>query len=148
MSSSLRPHGLQHTRLPCPSLSPGVCSYSCPLNWCCYLTIWSSATHCFCPQSFPSSGSFPMSQFFASGNQSIGASALASVLPMNTQGWFPLGLTGFIPLLSNYVSRVLSSTIIWKPINNNSPFACKLTNPDLPILDISYKQNLIICDLL
>ena len=97
MSDSLWPHGLQHDRLPCPSLSPGVCSNSCPLSWWCYLTISSSATlFSFCLQSFPASGSFTMSQLFTSGGQSIGASA--SVLPMNIQNWFPLGLTGLIIL--------------------------------------------------
>ena len=86
----MRPHGLQHARLPCPPLSPRVCSNSCPLSQWCHPIISSSATP-FCPQSFPASGSFPMSQLFAWGGQSIGASA--SVLPMNFQGWFPLGLT-------------------------------------------------------
>ena len=90
MSDSLRSHGLQHTRLPCPSLSPGVCSNLCPLSRWCYPTISTSVTPLSsCPQSFPASGSFPMNQFFASGGQSRGASALASVLPMNNQGWFP-----------------------------------------------------------
>ena len=90
MSDSLRSHGLQHTRLPCPSLSPGVCSNLCPLSHWCYPTISTSVTPLSsCPQSFPASGSFPMNQFFASGGQSRGASALASVLPMNNQGWFP-----------------------------------------------------------
>ena len=88
---------LQHARLPCPPLSSGVCSDSCPLSWWCCPTISSSsALFSFCPQSFPASGSFPMSQFFASGGQSIGASASASVLPMNIRGRFPLGLTSLI----------------------------------------------------
>ena len=95
VSDSLWPHGLQHTRLPCPSLSPGVCSDSPPLSQWCHPTISSSATSfSFCFQSFPALGSFPMSQLSASGGQSIGASAL--VLPMNIQGWFPLGLTDLI----------------------------------------------------
>ena len=94
---TLRPHGLQHTGLPCPSLSPGVCSDSCPLSQWCYLTISSSATpFSFGLPSFPASGSFPVSQFFTSGGRSTGASASASVLPMNVQDWFPLGLTGWI----------------------------------------------------
>jgi len=94
-------HELQHARLPCPLLSPRVCSSSCPLSQWCYLTVSSSATlFSFCLQSFPASESFPMSRFFASGSQSIGASASASVLPMNIQGWFALGLTGLISLLS------------------------------------------------
>ena len=98
MSNSLQPGGLQHTRIPCPSPSPGVYSDSCPLSQWCYLTISSSATpFSFC-QSFPASRSFPMSPLFASGGQSVGASASAPILPMNIQGWFPLGLTGFISL--------------------------------------------------
>ena len=85
MSNSFRSHGLQHGRLPCPSLCPGVCLNSCPLGQWCHPTNSSSITpFSSCPQSFPSSGSFPMSQFFSSGGQSIGASASASVLPMNT----------------------------------------------------------------
>ena len=92
MSSSLWPHGLQHARLPCPSLSPGVCPDSCSLSQWCYSAISSSITlFSSCPQSFPASGSFPMSQLFTSNGHSIGA--LASVLPMNIQGWRPLGLT-------------------------------------------------------
>ena len=91
MSNSFRPHGLQHTRLPCSSPSPRACSNSCPLSWWCHPTISSSVVPFSCPQSFPPSGSFPTSQFFASGDWSIGASASASVLPMNIQDWFPLG---------------------------------------------------------
>ena len=91
MSDFLQPHGLQHARLPCPSSAP--CSNSCPLSWWCHPIISSSIVLFSYLQSFPASGSFPMSQFFASGSQSIGASA--SVLPVNIQGWFPLGLTGF-----------------------------------------------------
>ena len=114
MSNSLWHHGLQHARLPCPSLSLGVCSNSCPLSWWCYLTISSSATpFSFYLQSFPASGSFPMSQLFTLGGQSTGASASASVLPKNIQGWFPLGLTCFISLQSWGLSRVFSSTIVW-----------------------------------
>ena len=101
MSDSWQPHGLQHTRLPCPPLSPGICLDSRPLSQWCYLTISSSAAlFSFCLWSFPASMSFPMSQPFALGGQSIGASASASALPMNVQGWFPLGLTGLISLLS------------------------------------------------
>ena len=93
--SCQQPHGLQQIRLPCPSLSPGVCSNSCPLSWWCHPTISSSVVPFSSRlQSFPASGSFPMNQLFASGGQSIGASASASVLPMNIQDWFPLGLTG------------------------------------------------------
>ena len=105
----------QRTKLPCPSPSPGVCSNSCPLSRWCYSTISFSVIPFFsCPQSFPASGSFPMSQLFASGGQSIGASASALVLPMKIQGWFPLGWTGLIFLLSKALSRVFSSTTVWK----------------------------------
>ena len=116
MSSCLQPHGLQHPWLLCPSLSPRVCSNSRSLNQWCYLTISSSAAvpFSFCPQFFPASGSFPMSWPFASGGQSIGVSASASVLPKNTEGWFPLRLTGLISLQSKELSRVSSSTTVWK----------------------------------
>ena len=97
------------------SLSPGVYSNSCPLSQWCYLTISSSvAPFSFCLQSFPSSGSFTISQLFTSGGQSIGASASAPVLPLNIQGWFPLGLTGLISLPSKWLPRVFSSTTVWK----------------------------------
>ena len=115
MSDSLWPHGLQHTMLPCPSLSLGVCSNSCPLSWWCHLIISSSVALFFsCPPSFPVSGCFPMSQFFTSGGRSIGASALASVLPMNIQGWLPSGLTCLISLLSEGFSRVFYNTTVQK----------------------------------
>ena len=107
------PHGLQHARLSCPLLPPRVFSNSCPLIQWCHPTISSSVTpFSSCLQSLPTSGSFPMSWLFTSGDQSITASA--SVLPMNTQGWFPLGLTGLIFLLSKGLSRVFSNTTIWK----------------------------------
>ena len=105
MSNSLRPHGLQHARFPCPSLSLGVCSNSCPLSWWCHPTVSSSDAPF---SSCPALGCFPVSQLFASGGQSIGASA--SVLPVNIQGWVPLRLTGLISLLSKGLSRVFSST--------------------------------------
>ena len=96
---TLRLHGLQHARLPCPSSTPGACSSSCPLSQWCHPTISSSVVpFSSCLQSFPASGSFPMSQFLVSGGQSIGVSASASVLPMTIQGWFPLGWTGLISL--------------------------------------------------
>ena len=107
------PHGLQHTRLPCPSPNPGVCSNSCPLSlW--YLPTISLSVIPFSPrlQYFPASGSFPMSQFFTSGGQSIGSSA--SALPMNTQDWFSLGLTGLITLQSKGLSGVFSRTTVQK----------------------------------
>ena len=100
-------------RFPSPLLSPRVCSNSCPLSWWCHpATSFSASPFSSCPQFFPASGSFPMSQLFTSGGQSFGASA--SVLPMNIQGWFPLGLTGLFSLLSKGLSRVFSSTTIWK----------------------------------
>ena len=110
-------HGLQHARLPCPSPSPRVHSNSCPLSRWCHPTISFSVTpFSFCLQSFPASGSFPMSQHFASGGQSIGASASASVLLMDIQDWFPLGLTGWISLQSG-LSRLqhysLKASILW-----------------------------------
>ena len=100
MTDSLWPHGLQHTRPPCLSPAPRTCSNSCPSNQWHHPTSSSSVIPFSCLQSFPASGSFPMSQFFPSGGQSIGASASASVLPMNIQDWFPLGLTSLISLLS------------------------------------------------
>ena len=112
VSDSLWPHGMQHTRLPCPSPSPRACSHSCPLSQWYNPTISSSAALFFCLQSFPASGSFPMNQLLASGGPSIGASALASVLPMNIQGWFPLGLTSLI--LFKGLSTVFSNTTIQK----------------------------------
>ena len=115
VSDSLWLHALQHARLPCPSWAARACSNSCPLSRWCHPTISSSvAPFSSCPQSFPESGSFPLSQFFPSGSQSIGASALASVLPMNNQDWFPLGWTGWISLLSKGFSRVFSSSPVWK----------------------------------
>ena len=115
MSDSLWHHGWQHARLPCPSLSPRVCSGSCPLSWWCSLTISSSAAFfSFCLQSFPESRSFPMSQLFASGGRNISASVSASTFPMNIQGWFPLELTGWIFLQSKGLSRVFSNTTVQK----------------------------------
>ena len=107
MSKSWRPYELEHTRLLCPPLSPGVCSNSCPFSQWSYLTISSSATPIsFCLHSFPESGSFPMRWLFALGGQSIDVSA--TILPVNIQGWFPLGLTGLISLLFKGLSRVFS----------------------------------------
>ena len=102
---TLQPHGLQHFRLPCPSLSPRVCSNSCQLNQWCHPTISSSVAHFSYPQYFSASGSFPVSWLFPSDGQSIGASASASILPMNIQGWFLLELTGLISLQSKGLSR-------------------------------------------
>ena len=112
---TLWPPILQHARVPYPSLSPEVWSNLCPLSLWCHPTISSSvARFSSCPQSFPASGSFSMSQLFTSGGQSIGASASGSALPVNIQGWFPLRLTGLISLLSQGFSRVFSSTTVWK----------------------------------
>ena len=111
MSDSRWPRGLQHARLLCLPPSPRACSNSCPSSQWCHPTISSSVVPFSSRlQSFPASGPFPMSQFFPSGGQSIGASASASVLPMNIQGWFPLGLTDLISLQSKGLSRVFSST--------------------------------------
>ena len=117
VSNSLRPHGLQHTSLPCPSPSPDACSNSCPLSWWCHPTNSSSVFFSYL-WSFPESGSFLMSWLFASGGQSIRISASASILPMNIQDWFPLGLTGLISLLSKGFSRV-SPTPQFKSINSS-----------------------------
>ena len=117
VSDSLQPNGPQHARPPCPSPTPGVYRNSCPLSRWCHPTISSSVVpFSSCLQSFPTSGSFPMSWLFASGGQSIGASASASVLPMNIQSWFPLGWTGWISLQSQWLSRV-SSTPQFESIN-------------------------------
>ena len=124
------PHGLQHARLPCPSLAPGACSNSCSLSQWCYLTITFSATlFSSCPQSFPASGSFPVSRLFESGGQSSRASASASIFPMNIQGWFPLEFTGLISFLSKGPSGVFSST----------------TMPPSPWLRPELKASLTIC---
>ena len=118
VSDSLWPHRLQHTRLPCPSPNPGACSNSCPSSRWCHPTISSSVIPVSsCLQSFPStfqSGSFLMSQFFASGAQSIGAASSASVFPMNTQDWSPLGWSGWISVQSKGLSRVFSNTTVQK----------------------------------
>ena len=115
VSNSLQPHGQQHARLPCPSPTPRANSNSCPSSQWCHTTISSSVTlFSSCLQSFPASGSFQISQFFESVGQSIGASASASVFPMNSQDWFPLGLTGLFSLQSKGLSRVFSNTIVQK----------------------------------
>ena len=115
MSQSLWPHGLQHARLPCPSPTPGACSNSCPSSRWCHPTISSSVIpFSSYLQSFPASGSFPVSQFFTSSGQSIGTSASASIAPMNIQDLFPLGWTGWISLQSKGLSRVFSNTTVQK----------------------------------
>ena len=114
---TLRPHELQHARPPCPSPSPRVYPNPCPLSWWCHPTISSTVIpFSSCPQSFPASGSFQMSQLFASGGQSIGVSASTSVLPMNTQDWFPLGWTGWISCSPRDSQE--SSTPQFKSINS------------------------------
>ena len=120
MPDFLQPHGLKHARPPCPSPTRGVYSDSCPLSWWCHPTISSSVIpFSSCPQSFPASWSFPMSQLFASGGQRIGVSASTSVLPMNIQDWFPLGRTGWISLRSKGLSKSLlqhhssKTSILW-----------------------------------
>jgi len=114
-SDYLQSHRLQHARLPCPSPTPGPCSNSCSLSRWCHPTISSSVVpFSSCLQSFPASGSFLLSQFFALGGQRIGASTSASVLPMNIQDWFTLGLTGLISLQSKGLSRVFSNTTAQK----------------------------------
>ena len=115
MSDCLRPHEPQHAKPPCPSLTPGVYSNSCPSSRWCHPAISSSVIpFSSCLQSFPASGSFPMNQLFTWGGQSTGVSPSASVLPMNTQDWFPLGWTGWISLQSKRLSRVFSNTTVQK----------------------------------
>ena len=115
MSDSLWPHKLQHARPPCPSPTPGVHSNSCPLSHWCHPAISSSVVpFSSCPQSLPASGSFPISQLFTWGGQSTGISALAAVLPNNTQDWSPLEWAGWIPLQSKGFSRVFSNTTVQK----------------------------------
>ena len=134
------PRDCSTARLPCPSLPPGVCSDSCPLSWWCHLSISYSAAltpHTpphhrpvyFCLHSLPASGAFPMIQLFSSGGQSMGASATASGLLVNTQGRFPLGLTGLIFLQSNKLSRVFSGTTVQKHPFFTFNFLCGLSYP-------------------
>ena len=131
MSSSLWPHGMQHVKLPCPLPTLRVCSISCPSSSWCHPTNSSSVIpFSSCLQSFPASGSFPMSQFFASGGQSTGGSTSASVLVMNIQSWFPLGLTGLI----SFHSKGLSPVPEFESINSSAlslPYGPTLTSvPD------------------
>ena len=114
VSNSLQPHELQHTRPPCPSPTPGVYSNSCLSSQWCHPAISSSVIPFSCPQSLPASGSFPKSQHFTWGGQSIGVSASASVLPMNTQDWSPLGWTGWISLQSKGLWGAFSNTAVQK----------------------------------
>ena len=132
MSDFLWPHESQHARPPCPSQTSGVYSNPCPSSWWCHPTISSSVVpFSSCPQSLPASGLFPMSQLFAWGGQSIGVSASASVLPMNTQDWSPLGWTGWISLQSKGLSRVFSSTTVQKHqfFGTHAFFTVQLSQP-------------------
>ena len=122
MSNSLWPHGLQQVMLPWPPLYPRVCSNSCPLSqWCCLTILTSVNPLSFRLHSFPTLGSFPVNWLFASGGQSIGASASTSVLPMNIQSWFPLGLTSLISFQYKRLSRVFSSATIQKQFFGTQP---------------------------
>ena len=126
VSDSLQPHELQHTRPPCPSPTPGVHPNSCPSSRWCHPAISSSVIpFSSCPQSLSASGSFPMSQLFAWDGQSIAVSASASVLPINTQDWSPLGWTGWISLQSKGLARVFSSTTVQK----HQFFSIQLSSP-------------------
>ena len=139
--STLWPQGLQHARVACPSVSPGVCSNSYPLSLWCHPTISSSVALFFCLQSFPASGSFTMSWLFTLGVQSIGVSASASVLPMNIQGWFLLRLTGLISLLSKGLSRVFSSTTVQRHQFFRIIFWLKLKKEGKTIRPFRYDLN-------
>ena len=153
MSNSLWPREPQHTRPPCPSPTPGVHPNPCPLYRWCHPTISSSVVPFSSrPQSFPVSGSFQMSQLFASSGQSIRVSASTSVLPMNTQDWFPLGWTGWISLQSKGLSRVFSNTTVQFKSNNSSAlsFLCSSTltfihdhweNHSLDQTDLCWQSN-------
>ena len=128
MSDSLRPHESQHAKLPCPSPTAGVYPNPCPSNrWCRRASSSSVVPISSCPQSFPASGSFQMSQLFAWGGQSIGASASTLVLPMNTQDWSPLGWNGWISLQSKGLSRVFFNTTVQK----HQFFGAQLSSPSI-----------------
>ena len=134
VSDSLQPHGLEHARPPCPSPTPGVHSNSCPSRGWCHPTISSSVVpFSSCPQSFPASGSCPLSRLFASGSQSFGVSASASVLPMNIQDWFPLGWTGLISLHSTSLQQEWLSS---KNLHTNLERVWRKGNPLTPLVRI------------
>ena len=131
MFNSLQHYELQHTRRPCPLLSPWACSDLCPLSqWCHPTVLLSFVPFSSCPQ-YPASGSFPVYRLFTSSGQSIGASASASVLPVNIQGWFPLGLTDWISLLYKALSRVFSNTTVQKTsiLQRSAFFMVQLSHP-------------------
>ena len=141
VSDSLRPHESQHARPPCPSPTPGVYPNSCPLSWWCHPAISSSLIpFSSCPQSLPASESFPMSQLFAWGGKSIGVSASASVLPMNTQDWFPLVWTGWISLQSKALSRVFAA---WQLKSINSSALSFLHSPTLTSIHDQWKNHIL-----
>ena len=146
VSDSLWPHELQHTRPPCPWPTPGVHPNPCPFSQWCHPTI----SFCVVPfsshiQSFPASGSFPMSQFFTSGGQSTGVSASLSVLPMNIQDWFPLGWTGWISLPSKGLSRVFSYTTVQKKLSGFLQKACEylMEHQMYPLLRLLHAFSLL-----
>ena len=138
VSDSLWPRESQHARPPCPSPTPGIYPNTCPLSWWCHPTV-SSAVIPFssCPQSFPASGSFQMSQLFASGGHSIRVSALTSVLPKNTQDWSPLGWTSWISLQYKGLSRVFSKTTVQK----HQFFCAQLYSPTLTSIQDHWKNH-------
>ena len=137
--NSLQHHESQHSRPPCPSPTPGVHPNSCASSWWCHPAISSSVVpFSSCPQSLQASGSFPMSQLFAWGGQSIGVSALASVLPMNTQDWSPSEWTGWISLQSKGLSRVFSNTTVQ---NINSSALSFLHSPILTSIHDYWKNH-------
>ena len=139
MSDSFQPHGLQHTRSSYPSPSLEVCPCSCPLYQWCHPAISSSHTlFFFCPQSFPASETFPMSQLFTSDDQYTRASASASVIPMSIQGWFPLRLTGLISLLTKGLSEDFSSTTVQR---HQSFMFCLLYGPGLTTLCAHWEDH-------
>ena len=148
MSNSLQPHEPQHTRPPCPSPTPGVYPNSCPLSQWCHPTISSSVvSFSSCPQSFPASGSFQMSQLFASGGQSIGVSASTSVLSMNSQDWSPLGWTGWISFQSKWLSRgyFLTGNKYWNEQYIEVGSECKGKEPQFRCKK-TFRQFVVITD--
>ena len=141
---SLWPHGLQHTRLPCPSPTPGACSNSCSLSRWCHPTISPSIVPVSsCLQFFPAVGSFPMSHFFTSDDQSIAVSTSASVLPMNVQDWFPSGLNGMISLHSKGLSRVFSNTIVRRHRSLTLSLLHSPTHPELFWQALYYEDGIL-----
>ena len=138
VSDSLQPHKPQHPRPPCPTPTSVAYPNSCLLSWWCHPTISSSVVpFSSCPQSFPASGSFPMSHLFTSGGQSIGVSASTSDFPINTQAWYPLGWTGWISLQSKGLARIFSNTTVQK----HQFFAAQLYSPTLKSIHDYWKNH-------